>query len=791
MGPPRIRVCGCGCGCGQQASCGTAIAGTEVATATQEPIPGLLKLARDEGKRDVFSGKRVYARYNTGVSTRLTTDPTNPKNAWSVVTHNVSGGGVGLWSREPLEVGTAIHVQDVTGGGDSEWLPGHVQHCSVGIRGYLIGIAFDFPAPPEETQADSLGQPGASVRKSGSTDAAVLRGAPSSAEWRYISCGAIGAIVGYVVSHNLIGVTYDLEHLLTIGGSGMLIGGIVGFLFARFFARRDAAQLRLLRQMIRDVSTGRSMRRHDIKAPTPQIAALHESLCDLGNRLALREEDERLQRQKLEEITQVKSNILAIVSHDMRTPLTSILLYAQMLLDEADTLDAEERNNFLDIIHSECTRLSRLVDDLLEVQRFESDRVSWDMKTHDLTATVRSCVSVFEAMAAAKNIELRVDCQENLPPIEADADKLSQVLSNLLSNALKYTAENGTVAVSASLERNDLILRVADSGPGIARDQWDQIFDRFTQIRDPNTSDIAGVGLGLYIVRKIIEGHGGCVWVNSEVGLGTEFVASIPRERFEPTRRMLPSALAGKKVVICDPDPELAATVSMLLRKEGLDVRTAHSGERLMAHIDHGDVDLVITDVLLPDVSVSELLDSLACDSPKDFRVIVHSYDGDGQVFSDKGVDVFLRRPVGKQDLIDAVQTALRKRSIEGCNIVTLPHDGLDTERMNGFFAARGHKPLIAETFEEVAALIRDYAIDIVVVPESLLDTDWDQLDKEPFNNHYDTRILVLCGNVRKRQQELAGSLGVTALTYRRGQEHATARMILAPQPAQGTEPRE
>jgi len=753
--------------------------GGGVTTALHSDVPGLLELARDEGSPDVFAGKRAYARYTIGVSTKLTTDPVSKSDAWSVVTHSISGGGVGLWSRERLDTGTAVHVLDVNDSAGNMWLPGHVQHCSVGIRGYLIGVSFDYPLPPDDEHAALRAEHASAAIDIESRAPIAVQTAPAIAELRFVTCGAFGAFIAFVVSHQFTGDLPPPGQFALTSGIAVLVGVLVGFLFGCFFTRMEGQYIRVLRQMVRDASNGRPMHRAEVKCPTAHLATLHGSLCDLGNRVRLRQEDERLQRQKLEEITQIKSNILAIVSHDMRTPLTSILLYAQMLLDEVGTLDIEEETNFLDIIHSECTRLSRLVDDLLEVQRLESDRVKWDMQTHDLTDTVRSCVSVFDAMASNKNIELRVDCQENMPPIEADSDKLTQVLSNLVSNALKYTEANGTVEVSAHLQRSDFILRVADSGPGIARDQWDQIFDRFTQVRDPNTSNIAGVGLGLYIVKKIVEGHGGSVWVNSEPGQGSEFVVSIPRNRRNPGQRELSPALAGKKVLVCDPDPELASTMSSILREEGLEVRTAHSGNRLMAHLDPGDLDLVITDVLLPDVSGPELLDRLMHVNNKGSRLIVHSYEGDGQDFSVKGVDVFLRRPVSRQDLLDAVQAALKKRPTEGHKIVAVQRGDFDTERFSAFFAAHGHTLMIAESLDEAAALVRDFAIDILVLPETLLDPEWDQLDREPFSSRRDTRVVVLCESVRHKQQELACAIGLTVLRYRRGQEHSIAEAII------------
>jgi len=742
-------------------------------------MPAILQVARSEGKADAFVGKRAFARYSIGLSTQLSLDPTGPRPPWSAVTHNVSGGGMGLWSRERLSVGTVVYIRDLNDESSDVWLAGRVRHCSVGIRGYLLGIELECPYSDLDAVVPDAEVGDATDEGTAGEGGKPVTNQPATEEFRFIVCGCACAFIGFAISTQLGRALPIPASFLVVASIGILVGGLVGFLFGGLFSRADTAHVRSLRQMIRDVSNGRPVKAVNHKAPTRHLAVLQGALLDLGNRLRLREEDERQRRQRLEESTQIKSNILAIVSHDMRTPLTSILLYAQMLLDELETLDVKERKNFLEIIHTECTRLSRLVDDLLEVQRLDSQRVSWDMQSHDLTETVRSCASVFEAMASSKNIHLKVCCDDGMPPIEADADKLSQLLSNLLSNALKYTNEQGTVEVSAERQCRDFVLRVADSGPGIPREQWDQIFDRFMQIRDPNTSDIAGVGLGLYIVKKIVEGHGGCVWVNSELGQGSEFVVSLPIDRPDPDARPSAPAVPSRTVALCEPDPELAAHIGAVLRNAGLDVRTAHCGSRLMAHLDTGDVDLVITDVLLPDVSGAELLDRLMNVKHNTFRTIVHSYSGDAGGLSAKGIDVFLRRPVSREDLLDAIQAALKKRPNEGYNIVTVRREDLNTERLHAYFAARGHTPMIAENLHEAASLVRDYAIDIVIVSESMLDADWTQLELEPFGVRPDTHVVVLCDSVRRRQRETAEATAARVMPFKRGQEHAIAERVM------------
>ena len=179
---------------------------------------------------------------------------------------------------------------------------------------------------------------------------------------------------------------------------------------------------------------------------------MRSAVMALQEELQRHEYSERLQRETLQELSQIKSNILAIVSHDLRTPLTSILLYTKMLISDRDSLTDDDQTNFLNIIADECNRLSRLVNDLLEVQRLESEEIHWNLELQDLTSIIKDCAKVFGPVATSKSMTLKVACPNSLPPIAADSDKITQALNNLVSNALKYTPTGGCVEVSVEVQ---------------------------------------------------------------------------------------------------------------------------------------------------------------------------------------------------------------------------------------------------------------------------------------------------------------------------------------------------
>ncbi|UCE61541.1 MAG: hybrid sensor histidine kinase/response regulator, partial [Phycisphaerales bacterium] len=575
---------------------------------------------------------------------------------------------------------------------------------------------------------------------------------------------------------------YDLSwpvQLAVVAFCGALFGVWWGWLMPRSESRFLAA----LRTELRKWDLGGESPSNLPETRSKELARIRRAILDLRAGWRRREDDDRVQRQRLEELTEVKSNIISIVSHDMRTPLTSILLYAQMLSEEINSLAEEDQKTFLTIISDECNRLSRLVDDLVEVQRLESGRTRWNLEEQDLSAAVRASARVFEAMAISKSIELTVGCPDSLPCAVADVDKISQVLSNLLSNALKYTPSGGHVLLVAETRGSEIVLCVRDDGPGIPREKWDQIFDRFAQLADPNTSESSvGVGLGLYIVKRIIEAHGGAAWLNSEVGHGSEFFVSLPMRgpTVRPADDSHPTRTAGR-VVVCDADPELAATMAQTLRGEEYDVRVAHSGGRLLTQLDQGDADVVVTDLCMTDINANQLLQALSGRANRSFRTIIHSYEGDGRELTRRGVDVFLRRPVSRNELIQAVHLAMQKRSAAGLTVLVIENALIDTLRLSQLLSSAGHTSVMAENIKEAVSLVNDCAIDVILVASDSLSSQWSELDGFGIIPEDNTRVMVLGDAIRRNKRLLERLHNATAIPYHAGDEEAVVDAIMIP----------
>ena len=221
-------------------------------------------------------------------------------------------------------------------------------------------------------------------------------------------------------------------------------------------------------------------------------------------------------------------DFVANVSHELKTPLTSIQGFAQAILDDtADTPEA--RKQAAQIIYNESTRMHRMALDLLDLARLEAGTADLKMSTVDVGALLRGIVEKFTPQAQKAGVRLQVDVPGNLPLLTGDGDRLAQVFTNLVDNALKFTPANGQVTLSAKIVEAGMDLSITDTGSGVPEDALPRLFDRFYQADASRAGgDGHGAGLGLAIVKEIVEAHGGKIGVRSQVGHGTTFVIHLP-----------------------------------------------------------------------------------------------------------------------------------------------------------------------------------------------------------------------------------------------------------------------
>lgn len=228
---------------------------------------------------------------------------------------------------------------------------------------------------------------------------------------------------------------------------------------------------------------------------------------------------------KLKELERVKTSFMETVSHELKTPLTSILMGTSML-EEAGTLNAAQ-HEFLSTIMEDGDRLSKFINELLEISRMEAGKSIFRFALCSPNAIIENSMRQFQELALKQNVALKSDLADNLPDIEADFEKITWVINNLLSNALKYSKAGDTVKVTDCLRGEKIEITVSDTGEGIPPEYLDRIFERFVQVEGRDI-EVRGTGLGLSVAKEFISAHGGDIRVESKLGYGSTFFITIP-----------------------------------------------------------------------------------------------------------------------------------------------------------------------------------------------------------------------------------------------------------------------
>ena len=262
-----------------------------------------------------------------------------------------------------------------------------------------------------------------------------------------------------------------------------------------------------------------------------QVLAYSRQLEQKSHELEAATNELRGANQRLQELDRLKDDFISTVTHELRTPLTSIRAFSEILKDNP-SLDESQRTTFLGIIIKESERLTRLINQVLDLAKIESGNAEWHTSEIDMREVVDDAVAAVSQMLKENSVQLEINVPQGLPTIVADRDRLMQVMLNLLSNAAKF-CKRGDGRVSVTLARQDHVLRVdvTDNGAGVSDSDKEVIFEKFRQVGDTLTDRPQGTGLGLPICRQIIHHFGGSLWVESQPGQGATFSFILPLQR--------------------------------------------------------------------------------------------------------------------------------------------------------------------------------------------------------------------------------------------------------------------
>ena len=353
---------------------------------------------------------------------------------------------------------------------------------------------------------------------------------------------------------------------------------------------------------------------------------------------------------KVREVDRLKTEFLATAAHELKTPITTILGYAELLLNRE--FAPEESKAFLGYIHEQSQHLSSLISDLLDVSKIESG-AAFLMNPEVLNPTSIFRGTVERWQKRRGNCELLLSMPDELPEIEIDKTRLEQVLDNLISNALKYSPNGGKVLVQIAHNRNNLRFTVQDQGLGMTIEEQRHVFERFWRA-DSSSTAIEGTGLGLVIVKHIIESHGGKIWLTSQKGQGTTINV------------LLPLLNTSHTVLVIEDEPNILEIQKRILDMEGYQVLATSSGKEgyELALSEHPD--LIVLDLMLPEINGEEILRRLRnIPGLEDIPVVVVSAKAAltniEQAFALGAVD-FLTKPFDIDEFQGRIRLALSKQ---------------------------------------------------------------------------------------------------------------------------------
>jgi PAS domain S-box-containing protein len=316
---------------------------------------------------------------------------------------------------------------------------------------------------------------------------------------------------------------------------------------------------------------------------------------------------EQAARAQAEESNRMKNEFLAILSHELRTPLTAVMGWVRLLINQK--LDEKKLAHGLQTIERNAQLLAQIVNNILDISDIIKGKMLPNARPTDLAEAINAAIDTVRLAAEAKSISMSVALDRSVGPVLGDAERLQQIVWNLLSNAIKFTPKGGRVQVSLSCAGSCAEIRVSDNGCGISPEFLPYVFELFRQADSSNTRSYGGLGLGLAIVRRLVEFHGGSVCAESPgMGLGATFTVSLPV--FQESRRtrslwnsgagQIPVPLTGLRVLVVDDEPDIREVLTVVLEQYGAEVTAVGSAGEAIAALARKVPDVLVSDIGMP-----------------------------------------------------------------------------------------------------------------------------------------------------------------------------------------------
>ena len=410
------------------------------------------------------------------------------------------------------------------------------------------------------------------------------------------------------------------------------------------------------------------------------------------------------------EVDRMKTDFISTVSHELRTPLTSVLGFAKLIQkkleesifpliqtdDKKVNRSVRQVSENIEIIVSEGTRLTKLINEVLDVAKIEAGKMQWNMQPMSIIEVIDRAFSATSALFEQKGLEPVREIEADLPDIYGDKDRLIQVVINLISNAVKFT-EQGCITCRVRQDNQFIVVSVVDQGVGISESDQPKVFEKFKQVGDTLTDKPQGTGLGLPISKEIVAHHGGKIWVESEVGKGSTFSFSLPISTgaeqlpsinfdilIEQLKKRVvsdgqlpndsPSAIDHpKNILVIDDDPSIRNLLRQELEAKGYVVREAGSGQEAIAKVRESRPDLITLDIVMEGISGYDVAAILKSDpATLDIPIIIVSVLDDKNKGRHLGIDSYVTKPLDMGILLREVDILLSSKASTGKKILVV-----------------------------------------------------------------------------------------------------------------------
>ncbi|HWM95249.1 MAG TPA: response regulator [Thermoanaerobaculia bacterium] len=459
------------------------------------------------------------------------------------------------------------------------------------------------------------------------------------------------------------------------------------------------------------------------------------------------------ERKKIE---QMKNDFISVVSHELRTPLTSIRGSLGLLAGGVAGELPERMRPLVEIAANNSERLVRLINDILDIEKIESGEMVFRFATLEVMPVVERAIEANRAYAHSLDVDFRIARAEPGARVWADADRLQQVLTNLLSNAAKFSPHGGVVEVSVSRTEGRICVSVSDRGPGVPPEFQARIFEKFAQADSSTTRQKGGTGLGLSITKAIVERHGGRIWYETGAETGTTF--SFDMAEWQSAELPAPELPAlGARVLVCEDDPDIANLLKLMLEGDGYQADVAHDAAEAKRLLREHEYAAMTLDLVLPGQDGISLLRELRHEGGALPVVVVSVRADQGRTELNGGalgVIDWLSKPIDQIQLRDAVRRAVRGASGRGARILHVEDDP-DLRRVVAAIVGKDAAVESAEDLEEARAKLSSDRFDLVLLDLAL--PDGSGLDLLPLLSKVEPSTPVVIFSAHEVDEETAG----------------------------------